>query len=504
MKYESTILLAVLGLVTAAPTPQSLPRAMLRGREVPQEHSHNRFLDGVRVNLALNNPAKISDPVFGLLGSAAAAAGQGSIANVDCLHQATADQAFTNAKAAGNVTGQSDALLYAALERNTGSVGLASVICPEKAVNPEIAAVQQHQDPASPNAAATNKAVVLALAQQLASIGADPQEALLSGTFAPGKVGDPTAAGNTCDTADDVEGCIFSQKLIQNDATADEITAAVAGVAAVSAPAASAPAASAPVASAPVVSSAPVAVTSSPVVASACIISTVTVTASEAASIVVAAGSSLSAPAASTGTAASATVDNVQTFTGALGGPPPPVISSASDRPFSVDGSTFVNISAALQRSCSVQHNACADAANAGTLSGGVGQCETQETACNAAAARGSAVVASAPAVSAATATATVASAPVASATTAATATVGNVQTFTGTLGGPPPPVTSSASDRPFAVDGSTFVNIGAALQRSCSVQHTNCANDANAGTLSGGVGQCDTQDTACNAAAAA
>jgi hypothetical protein len=197
MKYETaTIFMAILGLATAAPTPEpkntfslpTVPKRMLRGREVPQEHSHNRFLDGVRVNLALNNPAKISDPVFGLLGNAAAAKGAGSITNTDCLHQATADQAFTNAKAAGNVTGMADALIYAALERNTGSVGLASVICNETAVNPEIAAVQQHQDPASPGAAATNKAIVLSLAKQLASIGADPQDALLSGTFAPGTV----------------------------------------------------------------------------------------------------------------------------------------------------------------------------------------------------------------------------------------------------------------------------------------------------------------------------
>jgi hypothetical protein len=197
MKYETaTIFMAILGLATAAPTPEpkntfnlpTVPKRMLRGREVPQEHSHNRFLDGVRVNLALNNPNQISDPVFGLLGNAAAAKGAGTITNTDCLHQATADQAFTNAKAAGNVTGMADALLYAALERNTGSVGLASVICNETAVNPEIAAVQQHQDPASPGAAATNKAIVLSLAKQLASIGADPQDALLSGTFAPGTV----------------------------------------------------------------------------------------------------------------------------------------------------------------------------------------------------------------------------------------------------------------------------------------------------------------------------
>lgn len=365
MKYETaTILIAVLGLVSAAPIAEpkntfnlpSIPKRMLRGREVPQEHSHNRFLDGVRVNLNINNPNKIQDPVFGLLGNAAAMKGAGTITNPDCLHQATADQAFTNAKAANNVTGMADALMYAALERNTASVGVASVICNETAVNPEIQAVQQHQDPASPNAAATNKAIVLSLAKQLASIGADPQEALLSGTFAPGTIGDPTAAGNTCDDEADSPGCIFTKSLIVNDATADEITAAVAGVSANSTSTAT-------------ISSVSSSNSTSNSTGSGCaaaVTSTITV-----------------AAAASTGTSATGT--NVQTFTGTLGGAPPPVVSSAGDRPFSVNGDSFVGEGAALQRSCSVQHNACTSAANSGSIAGGVAQCETQETACNAA-----------------------------------------------------------------------------------------------------------------------
>ncbi|KAF7917770.1 hypothetical protein BELL_0204g00110 [Botrytis elliptica] len=365
MKYETaTILIAVLGLVSAAPiaepkntfTLPPIPKRMLRGREVPQEHSHNRFLDGVRVNLNINNPNKIQDPVFGLLGNAAAMKGAGTITNPDCLHQATADQAFTNAKAANNVTGMADALMYAALERNTASVGVASVICNETAVNPEIQAVQQHQDPASPNAATTNKAIVLSLAKQLASIGADPQEALLSGTFAPGTIGDPTAAGNTCDDEADSPGCIFTKSLIVNDATADEITAAVAGVSANSTSTAT-------------ISSVSSSNSTSNSTGSGCaaaVTSTITV-----------------AAAASTGTSATGT--NVQTFTGTLGGAPPPVVSSAGDRPFSVNGDSFVGEGAALQRSCSVQHNACTSAANSGSIAGGVAQCETQETACNAA-----------------------------------------------------------------------------------------------------------------------
>ena len=88
-----------------------------------------------------------------------------------------------------------DALIYRALERNTGKVGLASVLCDETAVNPEIAAISQHQDPASEGAAATNKAIVLELAKQIASIGGNPQDALKSGTFAPGDVNDSTGKG---------------------------------------------------------------------------------------------------------------------------------------------------------------------------------------------------------------------------------------------------------------------------------------------------------------------
>ncbi|KAJ7459798.1 hypothetical protein FB451DRAFT_560706 [Mycena latifolia] len=90
--------------------------------------------------------------------------------------------------------GQVDALIYRALERNSGSVGAVTAPCTSiKAVNPEIAAIQQHQDPASDNAAAVNKAIVLELAKQIASVGGDPQDALKSGTFAPGTIGDPTA-----------------------------------------------------------------------------------------------------------------------------------------------------------------------------------------------------------------------------------------------------------------------------------------------------------------------
>ena len=149
MKYEVLLsILAFSAVNQATPIQRSptTPVRMLYGREVPQEHSHDVFLDSVRTSLAANNPDNIQDPVFGLLGNAAAAAGQGSITDTDCLHQATADQAFTNAKAAGDVAGMTNVLIYAALERNTGKVGQASVLCTAiKATNPEIGAISQHQ-----------------------------------------------------------------------------------------------------------------------------------------------------------------------------------------------------------------------------------------------------------------------------------------------------------------------------------------------------------------------
>ncbi|KAF7975158.1 hypothetical protein HWV62_10335 [Athelia sp. TMB] len=208
-------------------------------REVPQEHSHNGIIATVRTSLQLNNPDGIVDPIFGLLGDAAAAGGLGKITNADCLQQATADQAFTNAKAAGDVAGQVAALQFRALERNTGKVGLASVACTAiTAVNPEIAAISQHQDPASTGAAAINKAIVLELAKQIAAVGGDPQLALKTGTFAPGSTSDNTGKGNTCDVDEADEGCIFTQNLLVEDATAAEISAAVAGVAGATATAA--------------------------------------------------------------------------------------------------------------------------------------------------------------------------------------------------------------------------------------------------------------------------
>ncbi|PCH38024.1 hypothetical protein WOLCODRAFT_135997 [Wolfiporia cocos MD-104 SS10] len=350
-------------------------------REVPQEHSHNIVLASVRPMLDLNNPNNIEDPVFGLLGDAAAAAGAGSITNLDCLQQATADQAFTNAKAAGNVTGMAFSLIYRAIERNTGAVGLASVICNETATNPEIAALTQHQDPASTNASAINKAITLELAKQIASVGGDPTLALISGTFAPGQIGDPTAKGNTCDVEDDEPGCIFSQNLLVEDATTAEISAAVAGI---SATATSAAAASATSAAASAASAA------DDETATCASIVTVTVTASAtatAATEIASAATSAAATATATATA-SATGTNLQTFTGALGGvTAPSVIAAGSGFEVTTEPEDpFVNLAAALGRSCDIQHNQCADAANSsGNSAFTVGDCDTQDTQCKAA-----------------------------------------------------------------------------------------------------------------------
>lgn len=181
MKQSAVILSALVAYATA---------------EVPQEQSHRMFLTATQTLLQLNNRFNIVDPVFGLLGAAAAADGAGDVTNLDCLQQIVADEAFTNALALEDenerITGLANALLFRALEKNTGSVGLASVNCNEVANNPEIAAISQHQDPASENAQQINKDITLSLAVQLASVGADPTLALLAGTFTAGDVRIPS------------------------------------------------------------------------------------------------------------------------------------------------------------------------------------------------------------------------------------------------------------------------------------------------------------------------
>ncbi|GAD95222.1 hypothetical protein PTT_18600 [Paecilomyces variotii No. 5] len=78
--------------------------------------------------------------------------------------------------------------------------------------------------------------------------------------------------------------------------------------------------------------------------------------------------------------------DNLQTFTGDLGGAAPAVTDSGdSTKPFEVNGDTFVNQAAAVQRSCDVQFNTCADQANGGA-GFSVDQCQQQKDQCSAAA----------------------------------------------------------------------------------------------------------------------
>lgn len=160
----------------------------LQSREIPQEHSHDIFLTITQESLIRHNPKNIKDAVFGLVGIQSAAVGAGSVKNLDCLRQEIADQAFTNGKAIKDLRLMTGALIYQALEVNTIRVGLASAVCTDKAVNSAVGAISQHQDPSSPNAAEINKAITLELARQLKGIGADPNLALLSGTFAPGNV----------------------------------------------------------------------------------------------------------------------------------------------------------------------------------------------------------------------------------------------------------------------------------------------------------------------------
>jgi hypothetical protein len=88
------------------------------------------------------------------------------------------------------------------------------------------------------------------------------------------------------------------------------------------------------------------------------------------------------------------------------------------------------------------------------------------------------------------------------SAAAATTATGANLQTFKGTLGGSAaPPVV--AGGKGFLTDNASFVNVSAALQRSCSVQNNACANAANASGNKAPltVAACNSQNTACQAA---
>ncbi|KAL2874417.1 hypothetical protein SGCOL_010397 [Colletotrichum sp. CLE4] len=412
MKYQTIAFAAstLVGLVAAGPYHRHHHVRRVIKREVPQEHSHEVFLNITREFLNKENPKAIADPVFGLLGDGAAKAGAGQVTNLACLQQETADQAFTNAKAAKDIRGMSAALVYQTLERNTAGVGVNSEACTDKPVNAEIAALsKKHQDPAADGAAANNKEVALALAKQLAAVGGDPMLALESGTFAPGDKSDTTFKGLSCDTDTDPTGCIFTEKKLVLDATPEEITAAAQGVTqtvtggtgelkathiditglAVAGQAGSAAGAQASSTPANAGNNAtPASGNTNTNDASCDATSSNNGAAQTQANNGTAGGNnennSNNNGNANSGNANTGNGNNVQTFTGALGGAPPPVIQSSGDRPFSVNGDTFVGKGAALGRSCDVQHNACARAVNSGQLDGEVSQCDEQNTQCRA------------------------------------------------------------------------------------------------------------------------
>ncbi len=108
---------------------------------------------------------------------------------------------------------------------SSDTVGIKSRLCTTiTAVNPEIAALVQHQDPASDGASDHNRAVVLELARQIYLIGGNATLATLAtdaGTFAPGTVGNDK--GNTCNESD----CIYEQNRLQRLVSNDEIASYV-------------------------------------------------------------------------------------------------------------------------------------------------------------------------------------------------------------------------------------------------------------------------------------
>jgi len=140
------------------------------------------------------------------------------------LQMATADVAYTNSKKTSDLEGMVASLIYRTLERNTNGVGIKSALCTTvRAANPEIAALEQHQDPASFGAADHNRAVILELARQISLIGGNPVKAFDASTFTPGWVGDSSGKGNSCNAPN----CIYEGGRLHFLVSKDEITAYV-------------------------------------------------------------------------------------------------------------------------------------------------------------------------------------------------------------------------------------------------------------------------------------
>lgn len=96
-------------------------------------------------------------------------------------------------------------------------------------------------------------------------------------------------------------------------------------------------------------------------------------------------GTSVSASSTTSSTLAINTATPISNAS-ALGGITAPAITDSGDstRPFLVNGNTFVNKSAAVQRSCDIQFNACANAFNSGSAAGAfnLADCQNQEDDC--------------------------------------------------------------------------------------------------------------------------
>ncbi|KAK0223337.1 hypothetical protein IW262DRAFT_1269388 [Armillaria fumosa] len=110
-------------------------------------------------------------------------------------------------------------------------------------------------------------------------------------------------------------------------------------------------------------------------------------TTTAAATVATQSATASSSAAAATSTVASTSGANLQTFTGALGDVTAPAVSGTSDGQFQVEGnSEFKDVQDALVRSCDVQHNQCANKANATGNQGDltVAACGDQQTQCTA------------------------------------------------------------------------------------------------------------------------
>ncbi|KAJ3502981.1 hypothetical protein NLJ89_g8637 [Agrocybe chaxingu] len=221
-----------------------------------------------------------------------------------------------------------------------------------------------------------------------------------------------------------------------------------------------------------------------------------------------------------TGNASPAAGGNLQPFAGALGGQRAPAVTPGG-RGFQVENNaSFQALQNALQRSCDVQKNLCANVANsnAGRTSGlTVNQCDAQGDQCCAGIAAAVAASGSnsggaqqAPAQNQ-NQNGQVANPPAAPAdgnngnegNAGGAAAGGNLQPFAGALGGERAPTVTSGG-RGFQVEGNaSFLDLASALRRSCDVQKNKCTNVANsdAGRASGlTVGQCDQQGDQCRA----